>query len=123
MRKALILLLFCTPCFAQEIKPNLHPKALFVADCMATSADFAFTYRLRTEPVFVEHDPIARPFVTHGTPLMAAFFAGKVAAFEGTAWVLRKKHHDRVAAVIQSFSVGLSLDGAVTSARGYNTIH
>ncbi len=97
-------------------------RTLFIADAVATSADFAFTHRLSTEPVWHENDPLARPFVTHGTPLQVAFFAAKFAVFETTAWQLRKHHHTKLAASVQAFSIGLSTDGAWHSAFGYNTI-
>ncbi len=97
-------------------------RTLFIADAVATSADFAFTHRLTTEPIFIENDPLARPFVTHGTPLQVAFFAAKFAVFETTAWQLRKHHHTKLAASVQAFSIGLSTDGAWHSAFGYNTI-
>jgi hypothetical protein len=120
----LALLLACkTGVFGQDTPhSSVTVKSLFIADAIATSADFAFTHRASTEPVWHENDPIARPFVTHGTPLQAAFFATKFLVFEGAAWQLRKHNHRRLAVAVQILSVGLSTDGAIQSAKGYNTI-
>jgi len=62
-----------------------------------------------------ETDAVARPFVTHGTPLRASFFAGCFALDAFAAYELTKHHHPKLATAVLLGGITYSTSGAVAS--------
>ena len=90
---------------------------LVVTDALAKSGDMFFTMKNAARPNFQEHDPLARPFVTHG-PVIAGvseglFFAGEVFA----SYELHKHGHRRMAKVVLLLGIGGNTTGIATSRR------
>jgi hypothetical protein len=83
------------------MKKHLLLIALHLA---ANGADAFYTHRNATAYArpfrFHEGDPIARPFVTHGTAGLAAYFSASSALTLGADYLLRKHHHDALAAAL-----------------------
>ena len=95
---------------------------LVAADAAAKSTDMLFTMRNAGHCNFVEHDPLARPFVTHGRTLaglsQAALFSGDLFL----SYQLHKHGHARAAKAVLIFGATLSAAGAITSALDGNQI-
>jgi len=87
--------------------------ALVALDGAAKAADSYMT-RKNIQDGGTEHDPIARPFV-HTTPVQVAatgaLFGSEIAA----AYLLHKKHHDRMARAILIGGAMMNGLGAATS--------
>lgn len=90
---------------------------LVVADAVAKSGDMFFTMQNAARPNFQEHDPLARPFVTHGCVVAGAseglFFATEVFA----SYELHKHGHRRMAKVVLLLGAGGNTAGIATSRR------
>ena len=90
---------------------------LVLSDALAKSGDMFFTMQNAARPHFQEHDPLARPFVTHG-PVIAGvseglFFAGEIFA----SYELHKHGHRRIAKVVLLLGIGGNSAGIATSRR------
>ena len=135
----MLLLSLATEAHCQEVRPFITKTTgvLLIADAAAKSADFYFTMRLTVPkytyacgdipgkgyecyPATISHlqelDPIARPFVTHGRPLAAAFFAGSFGLDTVAAYELHKYRGNRWAQGLLLIGIGDNLSGAVHSA-------
>jgi len=95
------------------MKKHLLMIALQVA---VGSADFHFTNKNAHTPDFVEYDSIARPFVTHGTPLRAAYFATYVGAAIAGAELLEHFHHPNLALLLRAGQIEENTRGTIYSA-------
>lgn len=78
---------------------------LAVVDALAKTADFALTHRGLNIPGAHENDPIARPFVTRGAGLQAAYFAGSWAVDTGVSYWLFRRHHEKLARAIEILAI------------------
>ena len=91
--------------------------ALVVSDALAKSVDMMFTMRNAGKPNFQEHDPLARPFVTHGRAIAGVaqgfLFAGEVFA----SYELHKHGHRKLAKVLLLLGIGGNTAGIATSVR------
>jgi len=83
------------------------------ADAYATERNVAFRYQ------FHEADPVSRPFVTHGTPLLAAYFAADAGLKIGAEYWLTRHHHQKLAHVVGWLGIADSAWGASTSFAKY----
>jgi hypothetical protein len=93
---------------------------LIAADATAKSFDMVFTMRNFGRYEFVEHDPLARPFVTHGRTL-AGFSEGVLFSADVLlSHQLHKHGHPRLAKAMLVFGSTLNASGAVTSALDGN---
>lgn len=68
-------------------------------------ADFHYTNRNAHTPNFIEHDPIARPFVTHSTAERAAYFAVTVGGAIATAELLDHFGHAKPALALRAAQI------------------
>jgi len=110
---------------APVIKTEYWTRAnslLVVADAAAKSIDMLFTMRNAGRCDFVEHDPLARPFVTHGRTLAGVsegvlFSTDVLLSFE-----LQKHGHRRIAKAVLIFGSALNTTGAISSARHGNEV-
>lgn len=107
--------------------PSTHPTrsrywtasnaALVATDAVAKSGDMMFTMRNAGRPNFQEHDPLARPFVTHGRAIAGVseglMFAGEVFV----SYQLHKHGHHKLAKVVLMLGIGGNTTGMATSAR------
>lgn len=80
------------------------------------SADFHYTNKNAHTPKFVERDPIARIFVTHGTPLRAAYFATYVSGAIAGAELLEHFHHPNLALLLRAGQIEENGRGTLYSA-------
>jgi hypothetical protein len=91
--------------------------ALVAVDALAKSVDEAFTMRNAGRPNFEEHDPLARPFVTHGRAIAGTsqglLFAGEVF----TSYELHKHGHGKIAKAVLLLGIGGNTVGIATSTR------
>lgn len=91
--------------------------ALVVSDALAKSLDMTFTMRNAGKPNFQEHDPLARPFVTHGRAIaglaQGLLFAGEVFS----SYELNKHGHRKLAKVLLLLGIGGNTAGIATSVR------
>jgi len=92
-----------------------------VLQLAANGADFYYTNRNAHTPKFVEFDPIARPFVTHGTPLRAAYFATYVGGAIAGAELLEYFGHPKVALALRAAQIEENTRGAIISATHENS--
>ena len=68
-----------------------------------------------------ELNPLARPFVTHGTPLLAGYFAADAGLKIGAGYFLARHHHARIARVLAWVGVADSTWAATSSFVGYRS--
>ncbi|HZC22739.1 MAG TPA: hypothetical protein VE866_05315 [Candidatus Binatia bacterium] len=91
--------------------------ALVATDALAKSLDMMFTMRNAGKPNFQEHDPLARPFVTHGRAIAGVgqglLFAGEVFS----SYELNKHGHRKLAKVVLLLGIGGNTAGVATSVR------
>jgi hypothetical protein len=91
--------------------------SLVTFDAFAKSADELFTMENADHPGFQEHDPLARPFVTHGRAIAGAseglLFAGEVF----TSYELHKHGHPRMAKTVLLLGIGGNTVGIATTSR------
>jgi hypothetical protein len=136
----MLLLSVATELRCQEVRPFITKSTgvLLIADAGAKAADFYFTMRLTVPkytyacgdipgkghecwPTTVTHlqelDPIARPFVTHGRPLAAAYFATSFGIDTFAAYELHKHRGNRWAQGLLLIGIGDNVAGAVHSAH------
>jgi len=93
---------------------------LAAADAAAKSLDMLFTMRNAGRYDFVEHDPLARPFVTHGRVVAGFSQAGLFSADLFLSYQLHKHGHRHAAQAVLIFGSALNTTGAVTSALDGN---
>jgi hypothetical protein len=90
---------------------------LVTVDALAKSADELFTMQNAARPGFQEHDPLARPFVTHGRAIAGTseglLFAGEVF----TSYELHKHGHRRLAKAVLLLGIGSNTAGIATTTR------
>lgn len=90
---------------------------LVAADAAAKTVDMMFTMRNAGAANFQEHDPLARPFVTHGRVLAGAgqgiLFAGEVFA----SYELNKHGRRKAAKALLLLGIGGNTAGIATSVR------
>jgi len=106
-------------------KPRYWTRAnsmLVAADAAAKSVDMFFTMRNAGRYDFAEHDPLARPFVTHGRTL-AGFSQGTLFSADVLlSYQLHKHGHRRLAKALLVFGSALNTTGAITSALDGNQV-
>jgi hypothetical protein len=129
---ALLFAITASLCWGQEA--TTIDRALLAIDGAAKVADFYFTTRntgLQTvcSPTTStnlgycysfrggEPNPIARPFVTHGRPLAAGYFAGCFVLDAVLSHELRKHGHPRMARAVLLFGIADNGGAAAWSAR------
>jgi len=95
-------------------KPN---DVLIAVDAFAKSADMLFTMRNAGCSNFEEHDPLGRPFVSHGRAVAGVsqglLFAGEVF----TSYELNQHGHRRMSKIVLLLGVGGNAAGIATSTR------
>lgn len=142
------VLFFALNAFAHDlpIAPEVHlfstvarsDKAFVISDTVLLGADFVLTHKIMSTPSGCwtenaqgqpfkypichhpwELDPIARPFVMHGTALQVTYFAGSWVMDMAITYELRKHGHRKMARVVQGFALASSAWGVETCARNY----
>jgi hypothetical protein len=117
---ALLLILTASLCWGQETPKT--DRALLAIDGAAKAADFYFTTQNTTLPESLyirrESNPIARPFVLHGRPLAAGYFAGCFVLDAVLSHELRKHGHPRMARAVLLFGIADNGIAAAMSAHG-----
>jgi hypothetical protein len=129
------LALFSAPAFAgdpglvriTQYSPASKPRdwtrenwMLVAADAAAKSADMFFTMRNAGRYDFVEHDPLARPFVTHGRALAGISQGALFSADLFLSHELYRHAHSRLARVVLFCGAAMNSTGAVISDRRIN---
>jgi hypothetical protein len=115
VKLAVIAALLAT-CYAQEPDaPSTTRRALQVATVAAFGFDAWATNRNLTVPNPYEQNPIAKPFVTHGTAERAGYFAACAGAFLLIDSKLNR-HHKREARVFEFTELAVETWGASYSA-------
>ena len=97
---------------------KLTDRAIVVAQFAAHGADAFFTYQDMHSYNFVEHDPLARPFVHND----AIFITGSAVGLFGELFIeraLRKTGHRKLANAIALVSIGGHTWGATYSAANH----
>jgi hypothetical protein len=117
---ALLFIITASLCWGQETPKT--DRALLAIDGTAKVADFYFTTQNTALPeslyVRRESNPIARPFVTHGRPLAAGYFAGCFVLDAVLSHELRKHGHPRWARTVLLFGIADNGSAAGMSAHG-----
>jgi hypothetical protein len=90
---------------------------LIAVDAIAKSADEFFTMRNAGRTNFEEHDPLARPFVTHGRAIAGASEGLLFAAEVLTSYKLHRHGHPKIAKAILLLGIGGNTVGIATSNR------
>lgn len=85
----------------------------------ANSADAYFTNRNQHCRYHTEVNPIARPFVSNGQPLLITYFAAAFGIETLGEYELHKHHHERLAFGLEVFNIADHATGAAVSAHGY----
>jgi hypothetical protein len=92
-------------------------RALIALDAVAKSADELFTMRNAGRMGFEEHDPLARPFVSHGRAIAGVsqglLFAGEIF----TSYELHRHGHAKLAKAVLLLGIGGNTTGIATSDR------
>lgn len=91
--------------------------ALWAADGAAKAFDGAATGRVMSGPGAVEHDPIARPFVTN-TPGQIAYFSASLAGDIAISYLFHKTGHHKLEKVVMLIGIGNS-----AACAGYSSTH
>lgn len=128
----LLLIVTASLCWGQDTPRT--DRALLAIDGAAKIADFYFTtHNAEFQTVCKtntsvgdycysgsggESNPIARPFVTHGRPLAAAYFAGAFVLDGVLSHQLRKHGHPKIARAVLLFGIADNGIAAAMSARG-----
>jgi hypothetical protein len=108
------------------IKPRYWTREnalLIAADAAAKSSDMFFTMRNAGRYDFIEHDPLARPFVTHGRAVAGLSQGALFSSDVFMSYQLHKHGHPRLAKAVFIFGSSLNTTGAVISALGGHQIH
>lgn len=90
---------------------------LVTLDAIAKSADMFFTMRNAARAKFQEHDPLARPFVTHGPACAGALQGLLFAAEVFTSYKLTRHGHPKVGKALLIVGIGGNSAGIVSSTR------
>lgn len=98
------------------MKKHLLMLALQLA---ASGADAYMTQRNMSMPQHSEHNPFARTFVSHGTPLLATYFVAQTGVKLYTVYLLRKHEHQQLADAVAVAGIADNTYGAVTSTLGH----
>lgn len=126
LRLIVLLFLFSSFSIAQSMPdaPSATTKgtdrAIVVAQLAAHGADAFFTYRDMHSYNFVEHDPLARPFVHND----AIFIAGSAIGLFGELFIektLRKRGHRQIADALALVSISGHTWGATYSAINHKS--
>jgi len=83
-------------------------------------ADGCYTNRNMTTGMHTEDDPVARPFITHGAGLRAAYFTGALGLDLLASYELDKHGHRKLAKLPLIFGIVLNAEGAASSAAHFN---
>lgn len=95
-------------------------STLLALDAAAKAADFYYTMRGMDHPgLALESDPIARPFVSHGSPLAAGYFGGLLVMDAALSYEFHKHHHDRLSKAVLIFGIANNGFGAQYDGRQY----
>jgi hypothetical protein len=117
---ALLLIITASLCWGQET-PKID-RALLAIDGAAKVADFYFTTQNTDLPASLyvrrESNPLARPFVMHGRPLAAGYFAGCFVLDAVLSHEFRKYGHPRIARAVLLFGIADNGIAAEMSAHG-----
>jgi hypothetical protein len=117
---ALLFIITASLCWGQETPKT--DRALLAIDGAAKVADFYFTTQNTALPASLyvrrESNPIVRPFVMHGRPLAAGYFAGCFVLDAVLSHELRKRGHSRMARAILLFGIADNGIAAGMSAHG-----
>ncbi len=129
---ALLFIVTASLCWAQDTART--DRALLAIDGAVKIADFYFTtHNAAFQTVCKtntsvgnycysgnggESNPIARPFVTHGRPLAAAYFAGAFVLDTVASHELRKHGHPKLARAVLLFGIADNGIAAAMSAHG-----
>ena len=129
---ALLFIITASLCWGQDTPST--DRALLAIDGAAKIADFYFTtHNAEFQTVCKkntsvgdycysgsggESNPIARPFVTHGRPLAAGYFAGCFVLDAVLSHELRKHGHPRMARAVLLFGIADNGIAAGMSAHG-----
>ena len=89
---------------------------LVAADAAAKSADMFFTMRNAGRYDFVEHDPLARPFVTHGRTFAGLSQGALFSTDVFLSYQLHKHGHRRLAKAVLLIGSTLNTTGGIASA-------
>jgi hypothetical protein len=108
------LLLCVAPAVAQS-------KATVALQLFVEGADAYATERNLAIHGAQENNPLARPFVTHGTPLLAGYFAADAGVKIGAEYWLTRHHHPRIARVLGVLGLADSTWAATSSFVGYRS--
>lgn len=120
--RSLILLALVLPSAAQEHSFfDRGGKAALVGTLGMEAADAWATHRNSELTRFTELDPVARPFVTRGTPALAGYFAVDAGLKIGTAYVLHRLHHHKLERIYEVLGIADSTAGVTVSAFGYKS--
>jgi hypothetical protein len=87
--------------------------AIILLHLAANGADAYLTHRGMQMPIHRETNPIARTFVTHGTPMLVGYFATDTALEFAGAWELRRHHHPKLARGWEVFNIADHTGGVV----------
>lgn len=98
------------------MKRKLLVLALHLA---ATGTDAYFTNRNQHARYRTETDPIARPFVSRGQPMLITYFSAAFGIETAVEWELHRHGHDKIAAGVEAFNILDHATGAGMSAHGY----
>lgn len=98
------------------MKKHLLILALHLA---SSGSDAYFTHRNESRRYHWEENPVARPFVEHGTPLLVGGFAVELGMELWGARELRRYHHEKLAGMVDATGVGGHTFGAVYSSQHY----
>lgn len=99
------------------MKKRLLMLALHLA---ASGADAYYTQRNQSLPHHYESNPLARPFVSHGMPLLIGAFGIETAGEIAVPLWLRRHNHDHAASAIDAIAIAGHAFGAASSAAHYN---
>lgn len=86
----------------------------------ASGADAYLTNRNQHLPVHSEMNPIARPFVSNGQPILITYFAATFGLETLGEYELHKHHHEHLAFGLEVFNIADHATGAAISAHGYS---
>jgi hypothetical protein len=82
-------------------------------------ADFHYTNRNAHTPNFVEHDSIARPFVSNGTIERAAFFGVYAGGAIAGGELLEHFGHNKLSLLLRAAQIEENSRGAIYSATHF----
>jgi len=117
---ALLFAITASLCWGQDTPKT--DRALLAIDGVAKVADFYFTTQNTAAPASLyvrrESNPLARPFVMHGRPLAAGYFAGCFLLDALLSHEFRKHGHPKMARAVLLFGIADNGIAAGMSAHG-----